>query len=95
MAAEHFLEAFRRFIARRGKPNKIIFDNATNFIAAKNAIDIAWNDIARDREVYSCLSENRAEWEFIIELSIWIGGFYERLLGIKKPALKRLLRNSV
>ena len=29
MKAEHFLEAFCRFIARRGKPNKIISDNAT------------------------------------------------------------------
>ena len=49
--AEHFLEAFRRFIARRGKPNKIISDNATTFKAAKNTIDIAQNDITRDHEV--------------------------------------------
>ena len=69
MTAEHFLEAFRRFIARRGKPNKIISDNAATFKAAKNAIDIAWNDITRDREVHSYLSENRIEWKFIIELS--------------------------
>ena len=69
MTAEHFLEAFQRFIARRGKPNKIISDNATNFKATKNTIDIAWNDITRDREVHSYLSENRIEWKFIIELS--------------------------
>ena len=88
MTAEHFLEAFRRFIARRGKPNKTISDNAATFKAAKNVIDIAWNDITRGREVHSYLSENRTEWKFIIELSPWIGGFYERLVGITKTALK-------
>ena len=51
MTAEHFLKAFPRFIARRGKPNKIISDNATAFKAAKNTIDIAWNDITRDTQL--------------------------------------------
>ena len=35
MTAEHFLEGFRRFIARTGKPNKIISDNAATFKDAK------------------------------------------------------------
>ena len=91
MTAEHFLEAFWRFIARRGKPIKIISDNATTFKAAKNTIDTAWNDIARDREVHSYLSKNRIEWKFIIELSPWMEGFYERLVGITKTALKKTI----
>ena len=91
MTAEHFPEAFRRFIATRGKPNKIISDNPTTFKAAKNTIDIAWNGISRDREVHSYLSENRIEWKFIIELSPWMGGFYERILGITKMALKKTI----
>ena len=82
MTAEHFLEAFWRFIARRGKPNKIISDNAVTFKAAKNAINIAWNDFTRDRVVHSYLSKNRIEWKFIIEFSPWMGGFYKRLVGI-------------
>ena len=61
MTAEHFLEEFQGFIARSGKPSKIISDNATTFKDAKNTIDIAWNDITRDREVSSYLSENRNE----------------------------------
>ena len=86
-----FLEAFRRFIARRGKPNKIISDNAATFKAAKNAIDIAWNDITRDCEVHIYLSKNRIEWKFIIELSTSMGGFYERLVGITKISLKKII----
>ena len=88
MTAEHFLEAFRRFIARRGKPNKIISDNAATFKAAKNAIDIAWNDITRDREVHSYLSENRIEWKFIIELSL-DGRVLRKTCGNNKNSIKK------
>ena len=91
MIAKHFLEAFRRVIARRGKPNKIISDNAATFKAAKNTIDIAWDDITRVREVHSYPSENKIELKFTIELSAWMGGFYERLVGITKMALKKTI----
>ena len=91
MTAEHFLEAFWRFIARREKPNKIISDNATTFKAANITMDILWNDITRDCEVHSYLSEDSIEWKFIIELSLWMGGFCERLVRIKKMALKKTI----
>ena len=36
-----FLSALRRFITRRGKPDQIILDNAPDFKATKNAVDMA------------------------------------------------------
>ena len=36
----------------------------------KNTTNITWNDITRDREVHSYLSESRIEWKLIIELSL-------------------------
>ena len=41
MAAEQFLSALHRFIARGGKPDQIILDNAQNFKTTKNAVDMA------------------------------------------------------
>ena len=79
MSAERFLEALRRFVARRGKPDEIISDNATQFKAAKNTIDIVWRNIVNDPQIHSYLSEKRIKWKFIIELSPWMGGFYDRL----------------
>ena len=70
MSAELFLEGLRRFIARIGKPDEIISDNATSFKAGKT-IDIAWKDIISDPQVNS---EKRTKWYFIIELSPWMGG---------------------
>ena len=89
MTAEQFLEALRRFVSRRGKPDEIISDNALQFKAAKNTIDIAWGDIVNDPQVQSYLSEKRIKWKFIVELSPWFGGFYERLVGTTKMALKK------
>ena len=89
MTAEHFLEALRRFIARRGKPDEIISDNAKQFKTAKNTIELAWENIVNDPHVHSYLSEKRIKWNFIVELSPWMGGFYERLVGTTKAALKK------
>ena len=41
VTAAQFLDCLRRFIARRGKPDEIISDNAPQFKVAKNAIDLA------------------------------------------------------
>ena len=89
MSAESFLEALRRFIARRGKPDEIISDNATNFKAARNTVNIVWKNIVNDPQVHGYLSAKRIKWKFIIELSPWMGGFYERLVGTTKMALKK------
>ena len=89
MSAEHFLEGLRRFIARRGKPDEIIPDNAKHFKASKKIIDTAWKDAINDPQVQSYLSEKGIKWNFIIELSPWMGGFYERLVGTTKMALKK------
>lgn len=36
LSTAKFIEALRRFIARRGLPRKIYSDNGTNFVGAKN-----------------------------------------------------------
>ena len=56
---------------------------------AKNAIDLAWENLVKDPDVISYVNERRIKWSFIMELSPWIGGFYERLIRITKMALKK------
>lgn len=34
------------------------------------------------------------QWRFIVELAPWMGGFYERLVGITKRVLKKTLGNQ-
>ena len=89
MTAEQFLLARRRFIARRGKPTQIILDNAPQFKLAKTAIDKAWKETISNHEVQSYNANQGIEWNFIVELAPWMGGFYERLVGTVKGALKK------
>jgi len=81
--------ALRRFIARRGKPVKITSDNAGQFKLAKSTLELAWENVVKSPEVESDVSEIGIKWSFIIELSPWMGGFYERLVGSSKIALKK------
>ena len=89
LTAEEFLMGLRRFIARRGTPEQIISDNATQFKLSKSTIDLAWERMIKDENVQSYVAEQGIKWKFIIELSPWIGGFYERLVGSSKMALKK------
>ena len=89
MTPAQFLACLRRFIARRGKPDEIISDNVLQFEVTKNAINLAWENFVKDPDVISYINERRIEWRFIIELSPWMGGFYERLISITKMALKK------
>ena len=81
----------RRFIARRGKPSTIISDNASQFRLAKSTADLAWNKVTKDETVTSYIANEGINWSFIVQLSPWMGGFYERLVGISKLALKKAI----
>ena len=89
MTAEQFLSPPSRFIARGGKPDQIILDNAPNFKATKNGVDMAWEKVFDDPSVDIYLSDPRIKWSFIIELSPWIGGFYKPLVEITKMSLRK------
>ena len=89
LSAEEFLQALRRFIARRGAPKEIILDNASQFKLAKSTVDIAWEKAVHDPNVQSHIAQQRIKWNFIVELSPWMGGFYERLVRSSKIALRK------
>ena len=87
LSEEHFLLCLRRFIARRGRPELIISNNAAQFKLVKTAIDEQWRQLTLDEELVSYLSNNGIKWQFSTALSPWKGGFYERLVGLVKRSL--------
>ncbi|XP_065203922.1 uncharacterized protein LOC135834011 [Planococcus citri] len=96
MKATDFLIVFRRFIAERNMPKKIISDNAAQFKKFKSFIDHVWREnLRKNNEFVSFLLENNIEWNFIPENAPWMGGVYERLILSVKKCIKKSVSGMV
>jgi len=91
MSAEEFLFCFRRFIARRGVPKQILSDNAKQFKTARSVLNKMWSDVVRSNDVIEFSATRGIEWKFIVNLAPWMGGLYERLVGVTKRALRKVI----
>lgn len=86
LSTSGFLQVFRRFVARRGRPRVVYTDNGTNFRGAENIFaNIDWNEVTR----YG--TEQRICWRFNPPSAPWWGGWWERLIGILKVLLRKVL----
>ncbi|XP_045205909.2 uncharacterized protein LOC123558098 [Mercenaria mercenaria] len=91
MSAAAFLNCLRRFIASRGTPSEIVCDNAMHFKSACQTTELVWRSAIKSEDVQNYCSSVGIKWRFIIEIAPWMGGFYERLVGL----IKRSLRKSI
>ncbi|XP_050293738.1 uncharacterized protein LOC126734245 [Anthonomus grandis grandis] len=97
LSTNKFLEAFQRFIARRGKPANIYSDNGTNFIGASNHLKELGqflksnkNDIIRE-----CGANLNINWHFIAAYSPHHGGIWEAAVKAAKRHLLKVLSNNL
>jgi hypothetical protein len=90
MSTEEFMRSLKRVIARRGKPEKIYSDNAKTFVAAANII----RKISKSELVNDFLAKNNITWQFNLSKAPWWGGQYERLVGLVKQSLYKVIGAS-
>ena len=95
MSTEQFLLGFRRFLSQHGKPKEIISDNASQFKLASDIIEKVWRQILSEKDVLSYAANESIKLKFIVELPPWMGGFYERLIGLVKDPYEKPSENSV
>ncbi|XP_017881150.1 uncharacterized protein LOC108625564 [Ceratina calcarata] len=89
MTTAAFLDALDNFIGRRGRPSVIYSDNGTNFVGANNIFDkLNWHTIAKTS------SAKRINWIFNPPTAAWWGGWWERLVGMVKVILRKVLRKA-
>ena len=89
LSGHAFLQAFQRFTNRRSIPSMVISDNATNFELAAKII----RNLMKDTISYAVTKE--ITWKFIPKRAPWFGGFWERLIGLTKNALKKVLGKAL
>ena len=87
LTEEKFLLAFRRFASRKSLPLTMVSDNASTYVASAETL----KQLFESSSLKEAFSRQGVEWRFIPKRAPWYGGFWERLIGLTKTALKKTL----
>ena len=85
-----FLLSLKRFVARRGRPDRIYSDNGGTFRGAATWM----RAVAKDEILQDYLSINQIRWQFNLSRAPWWGGQFERMIGLVKAALSKTIGNG-
>ncbi|XP_042913725.1 uncharacterized protein, partial [Parasteatoda tepidariorum] len=89
LSTNAFVQALRRFIARRSRVSTLYSDNGTNFTGLNASLKrLDWTKIMKEFEV------SQIQWKFNPPSAPWWGGFWERLIGILKDLFRKNLGRS-
>jgi len=82
-----FLLAFRRFVSRRSLPILMMSDNASTYTSTAEELERLFTS----EELSTVLGREGTKWRFIPKKAPWFGGYWERLVGLTKMAIKKTL----
>ena len=94
LETDSFINALRKFVARRGPPSDIYSDNGSNFVGADRELKQSlqeWNQ----SQIADFLSQKEIQWHFNPRAAPHFGGIWERLVQSCKKALKVVLHGQV
>ena len=90
LGTDSFIQALRRFIARRGPVREIRSDNGSNFVGATNELRQARDEMDID-QIRSKLRQEGTDWIFNPPSASRIGGNWERQICTTRKVLTVLL----
>ena len=90
METEEFISTLKRFIARKGRPEKIYSDNGRTFVAAAKWL----RNVMQDERLHDYLAKMNIKWQFNLSRAPWWGGQFERMVGIVKQAFNKSVGNG-
>ena len=98
LSTDRFLDAFKRFISRRGQISVIYSDNGTNFIGAKAALDDLYKLLgsSEHNQILDIELSNRGiEWKLNPPLAPNLGGIWEANIKSLKNHLYKVVGNQL
>ncbi|XP_058948378.2 uncharacterized protein [Pocillopora verrucosa] len=90
LETDSFIQALRRFIARRGAIREIWSDNGTNFVGAKTELQQAVYEM-NNEQIRSRLHLEGTDWIFNPPSASHMGGIWERQIRTTRKVLTVLL----
>lgn len=96
LSTEAFIASFRRFVSRRGKPQRVYSDNGKNFVGANTALQELGTFLINSHDnLESSMSELGVTWHFIPSYCPHFGGLWEAGVKSSKFHLKRIFTNAL
>lgn len=98
LSTERFLQAFRRFIARRGRSTDVYSDNGTNFVGARNQLKPLFELLNNPNHRKDMADESAKEginWHFNPPSAPHFGGLWEAAVRSAKVHLLKVLGETV
>jgi len=90
-----FLNALKRFIAKRGTCLNIYSDNGTNFVGANNALKEMYLMVnSSNAEIHNYLSEQAIKWHFLPPQSPHMEGLWESAVKVVKNRLTKIVGST-
>ena len=97
LETDSFINALRRFIARRGEIRELRSDQGTNFVGAEIELNKALQEM-NHKEISKCLKQNGADYKHIVwkknpPYASHMGGVWERPIRTVRNILSAMLKN--
>ena len=90
MTTEQFIQSFKRLVARKRKPEKVYSDNGKTFISAAKWV----KRLKKLEDLAHYLAKQDIKWQFNLPRAPWWGGQFERLIGLGKKSLFKVIRGA-
>lgn len=94
LSTDRFLQALRRFIARRGRCSDIFSDNGTNFVGARNRMQDLLKilkDSSHHKTISRELAKEGIQWHFNPPSAPHFGGLWEAAVRSAKTHLVKVI----
>ena len=91
LPALEFQRVLKEFVAWRGCPHTIVSDKGKTFVATGKWLSV----LKKDQSLANFMEAMEMKWKCNLARAPWWGGFFERLIGIMKRTLSKVIGRSL
>ena len=93
LTSDAFIDGLRRFVARRGVPERLFSDNGTNFVGACRELGDALREVNAHLQLRGFMLQNGISWSFNPPAASHMGGVWERMIRSVRRAFDAVTRD--